>query len=60
MVTVLVGNFYIIFFSSLLQAQLMNGTNIPVVFGLLPNKETTTYIKFLAEVSNLTDNMFKG
>ena len=38
----------------------MNGTNIPVVYGLLPNKLTTTYIRFLTEISNLSDNMFKG
>jgi len=32
--------------------------SVPVVFGLLPNKKTATYVKFFEEVSRLSEKMF--
>jgi len=37
-----------------------SGASIPVVFGLLPNKTTATYVKFFEIVAGLSENMFTG
>jgi len=34
--------------------------NIPVVFGLLPNKTTRTYVKFFEQLASFTEKMFTG
>ena len=44
----------------ILMAQLTGGSHIPVVFGLLPNKPTPTYLKIFKEVAGLAEDMFKG
>ncbi len=44
----------------IIMAKLHGGTNIPCVFGLLPNKTSATYIKFFQVVANLSDKMFAG
>ena len=43
----------------ILQAQVVNGTTYPVVFGLLPNKCSATYLKFFTEVAAFSEDMFK-
>lgn len=39
-------------------SQLNASVNIPVAFGLLPNKFTRTYIKFWTELSSMAEDMF--
>jgi len=41
-----------------LQAQLVRGKNYPVVFALLPDKTTASYMKFFTEVKKLSPDMF--
>ena len=43
-----------------IQAVVEKGTSYPVVYGLLPNKCASTYLKFFTEVANLSEDMFKG
>ena len=52
--------FHYFFMIRYFQAQLVNGTFIPVVFSLLPNKLSDTYLCFFREVAKLADNMFQG
>ena len=43
-----------------LQAVITRTYSYPVVFGLLPNKTGTTYLKFFREVASLDKDIFKG
>ena len=52
--------FHYFFMICYFQAQLVNGTFIPVVFSLLPNKLSDTYLCVFREVAKLADNMFQG
>jgi hypothetical protein len=44
----------------ILVATLPQGSTIPVVYGLLPNKTAKSYTKFFQIVQGLADNMFRG
>jgi hypothetical protein len=46
------------FFIKLYRTEL--GSNIPAVFGLLPNKNSSTYTHFFRVVEGLAEDMFKG
>ena len=37
---------------------MVNGAYVPVVYGLLPNKTTATYLKFFSEVAKFSEGMF--
>ena len=52
--------FHYFFMICYFQAQLVYGTFILVVFSLLPNKSSDTYLRFFREVAKLADNMFQG
>lgn len=39
---------------------MQKGAYIPVVYGLLPDKSTETYLKFFVEVGKFSDSMFTG
>ena len=43
-----------------MQARLPNGKYIPVAYGLLPDKTTHTYSKFLGILAQATPEMFTG
>ena len=43
-----------------IQAVMSRTTSYPVVFGLLPNKTSATYLKFFQEVAALDEDIFKG
>jgi hypothetical protein len=44
----------------IIMASLPQGSSIPAVFGLLPNKNTKTYTHFFQIVASLAEDMFKG
>jgi hypothetical protein len=44
----------------ILIATLPQGSTVPVVYGLLPNKTAKTYTKFFRIVEGLAEGMFKG
>jgi len=43
-----------------LMATLPGGSQMPAVFGLLPNKKASTYTHFFKVVKGLADDMFTG
>ena len=43
-----------------MQAMLPNGQSMPVAYGLLPDKKTQTYTKFLGILAKATPDMFAG
>ena len=43
-----------------MQATLPKGTVVPVVYALLPDKSTQTYIKLFSVLAGLSDTMFTG